>query len=379
MNSPPRARRDSRNLGPTLLPTPVNKNPHQNRKSNPNYLVKDKVCQYCPYKTALRGNLKKHERQVHSKGSGYKCDICGYATYYRDILKKHKISHILAKRCPICDYTAQEVNMIETHLKDAHVNEVTKRKCDQCPFTAYHEPIIKEHIAEHGGTTCELCGYRAVSREGLRNHVVKKHDYQQPTQQCSLCDFSSTLVSLLSKHAKDTHGTPYDYVCDSCGKDYLNESKLDNHMKRHSGIKDVKCNLCTFETSQIFYIKRHWEYVHKGVNVETKCQYCDFEVPKLLNLKTKFKHAQVQLATLETHLKVEHNDVAIIGSCAKCKFTAYNKTTMSVHIKSMHDLQCELCSYEGKSPKHLRVHINNAHIRKYLPKKKPDIKITEDQ
>ena len=363
----------------------INKNPRKNRKSDVGTLVKDKICQYCPYKTAYEHNLRKHERGVHLKGDCLKCDLCGFATYSTDYLKMHKLSHIKARSCPICDYKAEEVSMIETHLHIAHVNQVKKKECDQCQFTAYHEPILREHMAEHGGTDCKLCGYNGKSRGSLQRHMTTKHElakthtwkkrqYEQPTKQCSLCIFSSTSVSVLSKHAKDTHGTPYNNVCDLCGKDFSSKYNLDFHMKSHSGVKDVKCNLCTFETTSIQTMSRHWRNIHKGVNLELKCHYCDFEAPKLNVANCNFKQCNGQLTTLETHLKEEHKYVSNIGSCLKCQFTAYHEKTLSAHIKSMHDLKCQLCSYEGKSLVGLRMHISNAHIQKYLSEKKSETK-----
>ena len=91
------------------------------------------------------------------------------------------------------------------------------------------------------------------------------------------------------------------------------------------------------------------------------CQYCDYEAPKLSELDSLFKHTQSQLAELESHLKEEHGDRVKLGSCDQCHFTADHKATFETHMKSVHDIKCDLCSYVGKTTKHLRIHIHFTH------------------
>ena len=139
-------------------------------------------------------------------------------------------------------------------------------------------------------------------------------------------------------------------------------------MLTHSEVKEVKCNLCTFKTKRNSSIRTHWKYVHKDANIEIRCQYCDYEVPPLSKLDATFKHANVQLASLEVHLMESHRDIVKHNLCNKCQFIAYHGPTLTIHKKSLHELKCELCNYESTSTKSLRIHIGMAHMQKEYSK-----------
>ena len=132
--------------------------------------------------------------------------------------------------------------------------------------------------------------------------------------------------------------------------------------------------LCTFETKYNTLIKNHWNWIHKSVSIELKCQHCDFEAPSLRDLESKFKHADTQLAVLEFHIKEKHKHMALLGKCDECQFSAYHEATLDCHKKSMHKLKCDLCKYEGASTKHIRTHIDKAHMQRdplKIEKKEP--------
>ena len=263
------------------------------------------------------------------------------------------------KKCTICDFEGENVNMIEKHTSYEHVDQVNKGICEECQFSAYHGPILEAHKLIHKGN-CELCTFRGASKRELRLHTTSKHGRQK--LQCSMCNFSTTSNPHMKKHSKEIHGTPYDHVCDLCGRDYPTKSYLESHKIVHSDVKGVKCNLCIFETKQISSIRIHWKYVHSDVKIELKCQLCDFEAPNLYDLKAKFKHEHSQLAVLEAHLKEEHKNTAERRVCSDCQFSAYHEGTLDTHIKSIHrELNCQQCNFEGASLKHLRIHMTVMH------------------
>ena len=105
-------------------------------------------------------------------------------------------------------------------------------------------------------------------------------------------------------------------------------------------------------------------YVHRELNIELRCKFCDYEAPAISELETSFKHANAQLDALEAHIKDVHVDIAKPGVCNQCQFTTYHGPTLTSHMKSLHNLKCQLCGFESKTTKGLRIHIDTAHIRK---------------
>ena len=312
---------------------------------------------------------------MHKPNIYFNCRLCNFKAKNQRFVSRHYNSEHdvdkVDKRCKICDFEAQDVDMIEQHVIDNHVDEVDKKECHQCNFSAHHEPLLEEHMSIHEGNNCELCSFRGSSRKILLIHINQKHGRQQ--MKCTSCNFSSASNPELRKHAKTAHGIAYEHVCDSCGKDYPKKCELDHHkLSSHSGLKGVKCHLCTFETKYNTLITKHWNWIHKSVSIELKCQHCDFEPPNLSDLETKFKHQDSQLAVLEAHLKEEHK--AELGNCDDCQFSAYHEATLDFHKKTMHNLKCDLCNYEGASTKHIRTHIDKAHMQRdplKIEKKEP--------
>ena len=354
----------------------------------------DRQCKNCDFCTVFKKEMSHHRKDVHNIPYNYLCKICGkdYINMSRlvthkksehsskilhncvfckfkakslPIIQKHtEVEHKkedVNKSCQLCGFEVQDVKMIEEHMSEVHKKQSKMSTCEKCKFSAYHKPILDQHKAFHEKMICTLCPFAGKSRTGLQIHIKMKHSGKKI--QCKTCNFSATSSQRMRKHEKDAHGTPYDFVCKICGKDFQVKSDLETHGLTHSDTKRLKCNLCTFETKQHPSIRIHWKYVHTDIKIEIKCQYCDFEAPKLSEL-TSFKHANEQLTMMEDHLMDVHLDTAKLRCCDKCQFATYHGPSLLAHQQSLHELKCELCNYEAETKKGLRIHTNISHIRK---------------
>lgn len=61
-------------------------------------------CQHCSYKTAQKGNLKRHTMQVHTGEKPFCCAFCSYRCVNRCTLRSHLRKHSREKpfQCSIC-------------------------------------------------------------------------------------------------------------------------------------------------------------------------------------------------------------------------------------------------------------------------------------
>ena len=335
-------------------------NHHKKDVHNMSY---DHVCKICGKDFLSKTALIRHKRNRHSSVIMYHCSLCNFKCKSRHYLQRHSDNehqeNEVERSCQFCDFRAEDLSIIEKHMSSDHT-ESSKEACGVCAFSAYHIPILKEHKKIHD-IKCKSCSFTAECRRNLQIHIKKSHNQKQI--QCTLCNFSSTTNSKLRKHAKDAHGLPYDHVCDICGKDFSGNSLLENHKLSHSGIKDVKCNLCIFETNHNSKIKIHYNYVHRDLKMKLKCKYCSYEVPTVFELETSFKHTNTQLEVLEAHIKDLHGDIAKPLLCSKCQFTTFHEPALTIHLKSLHETKCQLCGFESATMKGLRLHIDTAHIR----------------
>ena len=169
---------------------------------------------------------------------------------------------------------------------------------------------------------------------------------------CTECDFESSLTTKMMSHKKREHGIPYDFVCESCGMDFLEKGRLLQHQKVHTNTraKDHKCGICEYCSDRRSEVRRHTKKVHNVINIEMRCQHCEFEAG--------------ELSKLETHLQKSHRDEAQTMSCDKCKFSAYHGPTMEFHVNSMHNAKCELCSFRVGSSIGLKAHISKKHLKR---------------
>ena len=229
------------------------------------------------------------------------------------------------------------------------MDSVKPSNCSQCPFIAYHLPSLHAHEPIH---ILKSSKSKLTESQGTKapdhSSVVRKHDQEEAV--CTQCDFHTSSNSLMRSHQKNSHGVPYDFVCETCGRDFKSGSHLKRHQMSHSAKETKSCGLCSNKTLK--HVANHWKSNHKNVTLDLKCQNCDFEA--------------IKLAQIETHMRDSHGDGAKEISCGKCDFSAFHAPTVASHIKSVHDLdlKCQLCSYEGSTTKGLRCHIEVAHIRK---------------
>ena len=535
----------------------INKNPRVNMKSDSLTLVKDQVCRHCPYATAYKYNLRKHENAVHLKEKKFKCNLCEYTTYYSTMLRTHKIRHVKLGRdnikrkkincpecnfntlsdikmrqhkkkahgipynfmcnicgrdfylrsqlkrherthnkiqddqkcdfnssetdgqcdfqtssdknmrkhkkithripyyfmcnicghdfsmksrlmhhqkvhhrtatvdmqCSYCEFEADKLELLETHLQELHKDKVKPVSCEKCTFSTFHRPTMVIHTNYMHDLKCRLCSYVGATATKIRQHITAKHERKQlkctecefqtvngpkmtkhkklvhgvrydhvcqgcdrdflrvsllrlhekrhlglahlkkkgdkigRTKKkeevvCKHCDFQSTSCKKLTEHEKKIHGVPYKFVCESCGHDFKANYDLIRHKKVHDKTRQKKrrCGFCTYETDDLRSARRHQNQIHGKIKFEMKCLLCKFETDKL--------------EILETHLQESHKDDVTSVSCEKCQFSAFHRPTMAVHMNTMHDVKCELCSYVGATMTRLKAHISLAHIKK---------------
>ena len=205
--------------------------------------------------------------RFNSNESKFECSICNYSAsgrhhLYTHIRSKH-VNEIVAKALPDrmsenkleCDGSVcKKVYGVKGQkkwcnkcVKDLQIAE-EKRKAvlaGVCPECGLLENNLNAHIknVHHGEKqVCSLCSHECGSLKMLYEHNRAVHE-KVPCTECGKL-FGLNKIKL---HIKSAH-TPDDqkkYRCDTCGKGFIDNWKLSDHMNVHTGEKPHKCKFCS--------------------------------------------------------------------------------------------------------------------------------------
>ena len=298
----------------------INPNPKRAQKQRSGCgRAKDYLCDSCPYSTAYKFNLTKHVNALHSKEKLYQCHLCDYSSLHSTTLKLHKESKHCQDQsveCSLCTHISKDKRNLNIHYERIHDNVKVDMQCKECDFEANYMKQLVLHIREaHHETTqvfnCNVCEFSAYHELALREHADTNHKEWK----CYNCDFVGSSKVALTKHMKAQH--------------------RDQQMH--------KCDLCLFSSDFGRNLRTHLKINHGGVEVDLRCKDCDFE--------------GADLKLIEEHAKEAHSKEY---SCEKCQFSTHHEPTLVAHVGSTHG-QCQLCDFVGKSPGHLRRHMETKH------------------
>ena len=110
---------------------------------------------------------------------------------------------------------------------------------------------------------CKYCGLLFYGSYQLKKHIIHKHEQHRKVQ-CTQCDRTFAMKSLLDSHIKNDHVRQN--KCDQCSKIFPAKRTLKRHIITvHEGRKDYKCDQCTMAYGQSGDLKRHIIRAHQNV------------------------------------------------------------------------------------------------------------------
>ena len=271
--------------------------------------------------------------------------------------------------CKICDYTAQNSNVLQKHIKSVH--DATKEKCDICEKDVLHLRLHKRNNHGHYKYRCnqEGCRYEDRSSNGLNRHTKQKH--LKITEACNFCDKKYSSKGNLRLHVITIHKNFCSYVAQS-------GTYLKKHIKyKHLGERD-KCTICNIEVSSLY---SHNKNIHpKGPLL--KCEKCEFTCKTKSSLKQHFqnKHEErtkiicgickkyyVDRESLREHMKIHSgSDVLQRIKCDECDYTTISTGRLTRHVKGVHRkivTKCKLCDYQATFKENLLRHMKTFHSK----------------
>jgi len=139
------------------------------------------------------------------------------------------------------------------------------------------------------------------------------------------------------------------FLCDTpgCGKSFKRKSVHTQHIAKHSGIRNLKCEHC-----DLTFYSSNQKYKHKVSHHETHiCSTCDKE----FRSKT----------TLSIHTNKHHEGKKQTFSCEVCTSSFSHKSDLNKHMKTHtapESFSCEVCgklfNYKNSLRRHEKIHKN---------------------
>ncbi|XP_055911178.1 zinc finger protein 883-like [Eupeodes corollae] len=265
---------------------------------------KPHVCATCGKAFSQQNKLARHNL-VHTGERPYKCEYCDKSFTQRNELNLHIRRHTGFK-----PYTCDKVENIDDdsilsdesypgmiedsgeisnsrELEDvvvaAEESKVRKRiiqgvkadkskdkkslKCPECGRMLYSEHNLLRHMQRHKEglmvkkkcklSICPYCG-DCFPQTSLGIHI-RRHTGEKPYK-CDMCEKAFVRLQDLTIH-KRSHTGEKPHVCITCGKAFSRQNKLARHIRVHTGERPYKCNQCERAFAQRndlnLHIRRH--------------------------------------------------------------------------------------------------------------------------
>ena len=149
----------------------------------------------------------RNNKNTDSNKEIFKCSDCDFETSSKRGLNVHiKRKHtnlkdaVYPKECDFCDAKLKNESEMRMHRKIAHTHKEAKFKCEDCDFSGNNELSLEVH---HGKChtedfECGLCDYKANSLENLNTHLTTCESYE-----CDNCYFRVKTLAAIEDHVKE--------------------------------------------------------------------------------------------------------------------------------------------------------------------------------
>ncbi|KAF9818377.1 hypothetical protein SFRURICE_017799 [Spodoptera frugiperda] len=270
------------------------------------------------------------------------CELCGYTFVGDNGVRAHKrLRHkfddknqpLKGPHCEVCDIKflnrkaySKHLRLSSKHLKSeddpnrlSNDPSIKTRRLDKSTVPVRRTRIHRREDIDmpliNGTVTCEQCGVECGGVRAYSRHFRRAHPGLLPAQ----CN---------------TQVTPY--MCEHCGKMFMNTTTLEGHMWVHTGQKRFQCDHCHKTFSMKSNLAGHMKQ-HEPVRASFACQLCG----KLF----AFNH------NLTRHLRCDH-----------CNKTFSMKSNLAGHMKQHEPVRasfaCQLCgklfAFNHNLTRHLR-------------------------
>ena len=230
-------------------------------------------CIACDFSTPMLDKIEAHVKTM-GKYHNNKCPKCDLRFSSRSEMARHVlIEGHQSCVCGWCGQTFQDENKLIVHKKSLckeNPNKANGEICDICGKTVKNVTThkITKHSKADDPQICSDCKFVCKNKQHLELHkkdcaTARKGQMRIPCTQCG----QMVRQQYMKNHTLNNHTPEHmkPYVCDKCGKGFMQKDKLDDHMNIHFGIKPHACKYACGATFRDFGNKRmHERCAHEG-------------------------------------------------------------------------------------------------------------------
>lgn len=255
--------------------------------------------------------------------------------------------------CKLCSKIFLSAKELHSH-ENWHAGD-RPHICATCGRTYRYRSSLIQHSQMHLESRrylCDVCGCGFALAVNLRRHTMSRHSNERPFK-CKECGRGFLRDYLLRQHV-ESHTGSRSHVCYLCGKSFNHRGNLKRHISGHSGEKQHVCGIC----GKAFNRRSNME---KHVLLHSKCG------PGLTRQKYLRQHACPRCQKvfhsekLLSRHELIHSSKPLI-SCDICSKTfttsQYLQQHKVVHLEKQ--FKCNICS-----KMYANEHFFTAHTRKY--------------
>ena len=137
-------------------------------------------CQKCPFASARKYNLQRHDKSVHNREK-IKCEHCESSFGRKDDLARHKRRKHTLQKCEECEFSTCEKCGLEYHMLEKHEGEALveltyqkKHKCIYCNHNSDSVGNVRRHNEKKTPQKVVMEKHTVVGEAALNNSIVSE-------------------------------------------------------------------------------------------------------------------------------------------------------------------------------------------------------------
>jgi len=155
----------------------------------------------------------------------------------------HGIKH--EKDPKTCNYDNCSLSFPTWSALKIHEKKTGHVYIEQCPYcpAKFKREYYASHVQRHKESSlCQQCGKSFLKRELLERHVKDCLSLEKPYK-CSVCNDGFHIQSKLDEHIRK-HTNEKPFVCETCGCAFRLKLRLRYHMSSHTNDRPFVCKEC---------------------------------------------------------------------------------------------------------------------------------------